>query len=229
MLLVRACERSSRTRSASACVGGRDHPALADAQLLLGEEAERAQLADRADLASGVVDARADRLGAVLDQHEPVLVAQLAQRRHVGGVAAEVHRDDRPRARRDAARDVLGVDVEVVRAAHVAQHRLGADVAGGAGARHERERGHDHLVARADAGRQAGEVQRGGAAGDRHRVGRADVVGERLLEGLRARAHRQPAGLQAVEHGLHVLLGDRDVGERHAPVAHRRAPPRRAR
>ena len=47
----------------------------------------------------------------------------------VGGIAAEVHRHDRARARRDAPRDVLGIDVEVMRAADVAQHRLGADVA----------------------------------------------------------------------------------------------------
>ena len=37
-------------------VGGAHHAALADAQLLLGEEAERAELADRADLAAIVVD-----------------------------------------------------------------------------------------------------------------------------------------------------------------------------
>ncbi len=202
-------------------VGARDHAALAHAQLLLGEEAESAELADRADLAPAVVHARADRLGAVLDQHEPVLVAQRPQRGHVGRIAAEVHRHDRARARGDAARDVRRVDVEVVRAAHVAQHRLGAHVARGAGARDERERRHDHLVARADPRRQAGEVQGRGAARDGHRVRRAHEVGERLLERLRARAHRQPAGLQAVEHGLHVLLGDRDLGQRYAPVAHR--------
>ena len=79
-------------------VGAADHAALADAQLLLGEEAEAAQLADGADLAAAVVDAGADRLGAVLDQDEPVLVAELSQREHLGRIAAEVHGDDRARA-----------------------------------------------------------------------------------------------------------------------------------
>ena len=61
-----------------ALIGRRDHAALAHAQLLLGEEAERSELSDGADLAAGVVEAGADRLGAVLDQDQPVLVAQLA-------------------------------------------------------------------------------------------------------------------------------------------------------
>ena len=74
-------------------VGGADHATLAHAQLLLGEEAEAAQLADGADLAPAVIHVCADRLGAVLDQDEPVLVAQLAQReRH--------RRDSRRSARR---------------------------------------------------------------------------------------------------------------------------------
>ena len=52
------------------------------------------------------LDAGADRLGGVLDQVQPVLVAELAQRRHVGRVAAHVHGDHGARARRDPARDV---------------------------------------------------------------------------------------------------------------------------
>ncbi len=112
-------------------LGGAHHAALADAQLLLGEEAERSQLADRADLAAGVVDAGADRLGAVLDQHQPVLVAKPPQRDHVGRVSAEVHGDHGPRAGSDAPGDVLGVDVEVQGAAYVAEDRLGARRSGG--------------------------------------------------------------------------------------------------
>ena len=201
-------------------IAGRHHAALADAQLLLGEEAEGAELADRAGLAAGVVHARSDRLGAVLDQGEPVLVAEGAQGEHVGRIAAEVHGHDRLRSGRDPARCVLGVDVEVLRAAHVAEHGLGADVARGTGAGHERERRHDHLVPRTDPRCQAGEVQGGGPAGDRDGVGCAHPVGERRLERLRARPHRQPPGLQAVEHRPHILLGHRDVGQRHAPVVH---------
>ena len=150
-----------------------------------------------------------------------MLVAQRPQRRNIGRIAAEVDRHDRAGTRGDPARGVLGINVEVVRAAHVAEHRLGAHVAGRAGARDERERGHDHLVAGADARRQAREVQRRRAARDGHRMRRADELAKRLLERFRARAHRQPTGLQAVEHRLHVLLGNRDLGQRYAPVAHR--------
>ncbi len=202
-------------------VGARHHSALAHAKLLLGEEAERPELPDRANLAPADVKSCADRLRAVLDQHQPVLVAQRSQRADVRRVATEVDRHDRACPGCDAPRRVLGVDVEVVRAADVAQHRLGADVARGAGARHKRKRRHDHLVPRADPRGQAREVQRRCAARDGRRVRRAHELGERLLERFRARSHRQPTGAQTVEHGLDVLLGHRDVGERHAPVAHR--------
>ncbi len=220
MVLVIAWERSSRHALGQLLVCRRDHSALADAQLLLGEEAEGPQLSDRSDLASGVVDVGADRLCAVLDQREVVLVAQLAQREHIGGIAAEVHRDDRAGTRGDPAGHVVGIDVEVPRAAHIAQDRLSADVARGARASDEREAGHDHLVAGPDPCCKQRQVQRGRAVGHGHCVRTADIVGKRVLEGLCARTHRQPSRGQAVEHGLHILLGHRDVGQRDAPVVH---------
>ncbi len=58
---------------------------------------------------------------------------------------------------------------------------------------------------------QVGEVQRGGAVGERDRVLAAQVLGEDLLELLRTRAHGQPARAQRVRHGVEVGLLELDV------------------
>jgi hypothetical protein len=109
-------------------------------------------------------------VGGVLDQSDAGVVADLPQRIQVGRVAAVVHGADRLGARRDLARDLLGVDAEVVVALDVGEDGLGAAVARGCRGRHERDRRNDHLVPGAHAGGQIGEVQRGGAVGQRDRV-----------------------------------------------------------
>jgi hypothetical protein len=69
-----------------------------------------------------------------------------------------------------------------------------------------------------DAGHPAGEVEGGGAAGDRDGVLDAGPFGELLLERLGARPHRQPARPQAVEHGLNIRIGDVDLDQGLLPV-----------
>ena len=115
-----------------------------------------------------------------------------------------------------AALDVGGVDAEVVRAEDVGEHRLGAAVAGGGRGGDERDRRHDDLVARPDAGGQHREVQGGGAAREGDRVGDAEMLGELALERVGARAHRQPAGAQRRVDRRAVLLAQREVEERDA-------------
>ena len=60
-------------------------------------------------------------------------------------------------------------------------------------------------------------------------MARADGLGEPLLELLRARARREPAGVQDVDDRLLLALGDRRAREREerAGLASRHSSPRR--
>ena len=108
------------------------------------------------------------------------------------------------RALRDRRGGGLRVEVERHRV-DVGEHRARALVEHRVGGGDERERRGDDLVALPHPDRAQREVQAGGAGGDRARVDAADAGGERLLEGGHARAERELAGAQDVEHGL--LLG----------------------
>ena len=74
--LVIACERRERTNAATSSSVGAQQPALADGEHLVGEEAERARKAPCAELAAA--EGRARSVGDVLDQRDPVRVAELA-------------------------------------------------------------------------------------------------------------------------------------------------------
>ena len=68
----------------------REHPALAGGELLVGVEAERGGMAAAADRRAVGVHG-AERLAGVLDDRQPVAL----ERRHVGRVAEDVHRQQR--------------------------------------------------------------------------------------------------------------------------------------
>ena len=83
-------------------VVGDDRAAVAErAEVLRRVEAERAGDADRADRPA--VGRGEVRLAAVFDEREAVPRGDALERRHVGRLAVEVHRQDRARARRDRA------------------------------------------------------------------------------------------------------------------------------
>ena len=84
---VIACERSERTRAGELLVGGEDRAALADAELLLGEEREAAEPARRCRPAARAAASAPMRLGGVLDQRDPARVAELAHGPEVRRVA----------------------------------------------------------------------------------------------------------------------------------------------
>ena len=159
---VMACERSERTRAASSSSAVSTAPPSPTHSCFLEKNERQPEPADGAGLAPRL-GLGADRLRGVLDERDPVGVAQLPQRAEVGGVAAEVHRHHRARARGDAALDVRRREVRALGRLDVAQHRLGAGVARGVQRGDERERRDDHLVAGPEAERAAGEVQRRGA------------------------------------------------------------------
>ena len=109
----------------------------------------------------------------------------------------------------------VGADVGEDRTAAQVQH----DVAAG----REGQRGHDHLVAGADARREGGDVQGGRPRVHGHRVTGAGAGGHRALELGHARAGGEPVVLQRVGHGLDVVVVDElaAVGQEARP--HRRA------
>ena len=188
--------RSESIRSLSAASAIVTIPPSPVVDLLVRVEAEHRRVAAAADRHAVGVD-RAERLARVLDDRQP----EPLERTEVGGVAEDVHRQQRRRAVGDRRRGGVRVEVERDRV-DVGEHGPGALVHGHVGAGHERERAGDHLVAVADADRPQRQVQSGGAARDGARVSRADPLGERLLELASSGPERQAPRAQHLEHAL---------------------------
>ncbi len=181
-------------------VVGDDHPALDRADVVREVEAEGAHDAEGAGRAA--LESRAVGLAGVLDDVQPVATGQLAQRPHVAGVAQQVHRHQRPRARPDGPLDRGGIEREGLEI-HVDQHRHQPHVhqrVVGRGPRHRRD---DDLVTRAQAVGERGVDQHGRG----HQVGRgagvhhdgvadAEVLGPHRLEAAHLLAHGDPGGQQ---------------------------------
>ena len=178
---------AASARAASAVVVGRHGAALAGGDDLARVEGEAAE---RAEAAAGAAAARrAERAGGVLEHRQ---LGQLLEPRRP---AEQVHGEHRLRARRDPTRGVLGIDVH--------RHRVDVDEHGrrpgerdDVRRRRERVGGDEHLVARAEAEREHGDVQRGRARRDGDRVRGPRGPGEQRLELRHLRAHRQHAGLE---------------------------------
>ena len=143
---------------------------------------------------------RAERLGGVLDDRHAVARA----RRRGSGPSRRTGR--RGRRRCTAAGSATGArpcgellldqagSRFQVRAVAVDEHRARADVGDRVGRRHEGERRHQHLVARADPEQHEREVQRGGAARQRGRVG-----ARRRTRRTRARTRRRAGPSGAIQ------------------------------
>ena len=171
-------------------IPGRDHPALAGRQLLVGVEAEHRRVASRTDRHSVGVH-RAERLAGVLDDRQP----QALERRDVGRIAEDVHRQQRRRPRADRGARRGWVDVQG-RSVDVGEHGRGTLVDDCVGARHERERARHDFVAVADAGGAKREMQAGGADSRPRSRARPEPAGERSLELRQAWAQREMARAQ---------------------------------
>ncbi len=223
-------DRAHRVRAQRAGLGelllilGDDRAPLADRELLLGEEAEAADLTHRPDRLGVRPGGGADRLGAVLDQHDAALVADLAQHLDRGRVSPEVDRDHRLGPRADQRPHLLGVEVGIERRDRVGEDDVAAAMLDHVGVGDEAEGGDDDLVTRADAGDPTGEMKGSGTAADRDRLLGAGNSRDLALEALRPRPHRQPAGAQALEDRGDVLVGDLDLDQGDVP-AHARTSP----
>ena len=127
---------------------GADHrAALARRDLLVRVEARRRRGCPRAPTGLPVGVNGAERLARVLDDPEPALAGEPLERRHVGGVAEDVHGQEARRPLGHRRRG--GLRVEVQRApVDVAEDRPRLLVQHGVRRRDEAERGRDDLVAR---------------------------------------------------------------------------------
>ena len=188
---------------------------------LAGVEAEARDVAQAAGRAALVARTRRAR-GVLDDGGRPAdRCANRRHRRHTG------RRDGRgrrhacgvSRPRRSVRIHVVGVGIDVD------EHRGRAAVDDGVGGRDPRERGHDHLVARADA--EGGEREVQGGRATRRREGVRDVMTARegFFEAPDDRALREPAALQRLAQCLPLLVaGRRQRDRRRAAVVHQASP-----
>ena len=203
-------------------VGG-DRAAVAEGAEILGrKETVRAGMAERAGPPSAHLGAL--RLRHVLDHFQPVLVGQRHDGVHVGRLAVEMDRHDRPGARRDRGGDPLGIDVDPAgrrldrhhRGAHRRHREPGRDIGVGR---------HDHLVAGAEVPGAQHQLQRLQPVAQADAVRGAAEGGVLGLEGLDFLAEHEPArfhdaGIGGIELGLQLGIDRLHVEERdHASLA----------
>ncbi len=174
-------------------------------------EAEDRELARRADLLVSVP--RAEGVRSVLDDREPVLFGEGAERVEIDGLPGEVDRYDGTRPLGDAASDVLGIQTERLRV-HLREDGPGAAQLDHIRCRGPRERRHDHLVVRREVKRPHGEVEPSCRRVYGDRVLDTQALTERLLEVLHTRAGGDPARPHALENRLLLLLPEGGARER---------------
>jgi hypothetical protein len=184
-------------------VRGDGHAALDRRHVLGGVEAEHGRGPESAG--GPAVQCRAVGLGSVFDDRQAVAGGEREQRAHRGGVPVQVHRDDRRGARRDCGGDRGGVEAEGD-GVDVGEHRGRAGQGDGSCGRGEGERRDDHLITRADAQRQQGQVQRRGPGADGDAVPAVHEGGELVLERGDLRPLCDLAGAQDRDCGGDFLL-----------------------
>ncbi|GBD46528.1 hypothetical protein HRbin41_01356 [bacterium HR41] len=191
-------------------VGTNQRTALAGGDLLVRVEAERREVAARADPNAVLVDS-AERLAGVLDDPQAVRPGEILETPHVGGVAEDVHRQKAGRARADGGACGVRIDVERHRI-DVAENRLGALVEDAVRRGDEAERCRHYLVAGRDPRCPHREMERSRSARHRRDVLDAELLRQRALELTEHRPERQAPGAQRCEHHRQLALAD--VGPR---------------
>ena len=181
--------------------------ALDRRDVLVRMEAERDEVADRADVASLPLRPLHER--GVLDHAQPVPPRERVQGIHVDQRAGPVRRDDRARARADRRLDRGEVDIAGDEIA-IDEHGLGADLDDHVEDGEKALRRRDHLVAGTDAAKLQRDLDRGG--GGRQHAGRAAAAkgGQRGLELPDPRAARElPRAQHVADAGDGGLVEDR--------------------
>ena len=163
-----------------ALIGGGDHAGVAEAaEVLRRVEAERGGIAQTARAASVIPGT--DGLRGIFQHEQPASLGDGVDRPHVGGLAVQMDRDDRPRLRRDGAFESCRVEVQGF-GLDVDEDGRGAGAPDGAGGREERVRRGDDLVARPDSQGHQGQEQGVGARGAPDGEGGLAVAGGLRLE-----------------------------------------------
>ena len=152
----------------------------------------------------------ADGLCRVFYHGEPVGRRHFHDGAHLGRLAVQVHRDDRPRPPCHRRRQLGGVDVER-NGVDIREDGLRAEPGDRPGRGEERVGGGDDLVARLDVQRHERDEQ--GVRAGRHadRVAAPAVCGDGLLERLHLRAQDELLRLQHAVDGLAELVAQRRV------------------
>ena len=109
----------------------------------------------------------------------PLAASRVEHRAHVAGVTRVMKDDDRLRPRSDRGFEIGRIEVQVVLAQDVAEHRHRADANHGVRSRHEVERREDHLVARSAADGEQRQVQGGRPVRHGERMSGADGLPNR--------------------------------------------------
>ena len=188
-------------------VVGDQHAAAGGGDDLVAVEGEDARFAEGSWRPSVIGGAQC--LGGIFDHWNLIPAADRQDRSQVGALAVEVDRYDRlrqlalARLAFDRLRQQRRVDVPGA-ALTVDEDRSPAQIGDGVDAGGEGERGDEHLVARADAGQEQRQVQRGRARAERRGMAAADRRSELVFKGVDMRAERRdPVGGEGV---LDVLL-----------------------
>lgn len=166
-------------------VVGDDHAAFAGGDVLVGVEAEGADIAEAAAGAAFV--GLSMHLSGVFEHFQAVLTGQFQHRVDIYRQAEDVDHHDGLGAGGDAGLDLAYVHVPGDRVA-VHQHRLCPASDDLADAGDDGEAGHDDFVAGADAQGVNSGIQGGGAVADGDGVTAAHALGESLFELLDKRA-----------------------------------------
>ncbi len=188
-------------------IAGGDHPTLARGEHLVHLEAERVDPAAGPDLDTVVPGS--EGLGTVLDHRYSVRVRDVHDGRQRHRKPAPVHGHDGLRARRDAAFDAGGADLQVI--VDIGEHRNGPRRHHRVGAADERRRREDHLVTRSHSERPQGDDEGGRPRADPEGVSDAQAGGKRPFQRLGGPGHLRPvvperrAPLQHFAHGGHLV------------------------
>src|SRR6266550_836967 len=192
------------------------HPAFTGRDLLVRIEAEHgrdAVPADRPPLVLGTQSLR-----SVLDQRQPVPLADRADLVELARVPEHVDRDDRLRPLGDRSLDRCRVEIQRP-PVDVREHRRGALEDEAVRRRHERDRRRDRFVARPQARRACEQVKPRRAARDRGRVRRPDPLRDERLEPVDRRPERKATRPQHLQDELLLPLVQQRTGERYRPEA----------
>src|SRR6266404_3668077 len=139
------------------CPLRQDHSAFTCSNDLVGVETERAQISDSSNFLPFVFSPM--RFSGVFYDEESVFARQVTERGHVYGMTVSMNRHYCTSVGSNFRLDLAGIQAPRARVT-VNQHRGGAGLDNGEGARDDGERGHDDFIARPNSETRHGNLQR---------------------------------------------------------------------